>query len=73
MDDSQNPADTSSDDIVEALLELLRRFESGEIQQAVLQVAHKDGTRQDLALGFDTEEERDAAIAKLRRMLGQLH
>lgn len=54
-------------EMIEAILELLRRFESGEISRAVLQVAHRGGTVQDLASRGAGRRHRQAAA------MGQLH
>jgi hypothetical protein len=64
---------TGRDDIVEALEQLIEAFENGTLESAALRVQYADGTWEDIVIGFDTDEERDAVLAKLRGMLVQLH
>lgn len=59
-------------EIVEALMDALRRFEAGEVNQP--RCAFSIGTYlRNIVLGFASEQERDEALAKLRRMLDQPH
>lgn len=59
--------------VVEALLVLRPRFQSGDFMSFALQLAHRGGTNSEAALNFETEQQTDLALATLRRLLGQLH
>lgn len=61
------------DDIVQLLERLIARLQRGEPFKATLRVTHRDGTVQVVDIGYDTEEEKDAAMAKLLKVLGELH
>lgn len=60
------------EDIVTFLEKTIEEVQAGRLQAFTLRVKLKDGTVQDLALGFDTDEERDAALARMLRALGDL-
>lgn len=61
------------DDIIQAIERLIEGFSSGEITSATLRVMDKDGSEQTYQLGYTSEEEKDAAMAKLLKILGELH
>lgn len=65
--------DDDHDDSVAMLEKLIERVSSGEIRQFTLRVKMKDGTVQDLQFGYDTDEDRDAALARLLRLINELH
>jgi hypothetical protein len=60
-------------DTAEFLLDVMERFKSGELTAITLRLKHTDGTVEDLAIGYDTDEERDAALARMLKVLGELH
>ena len=61
------------DDIATVIRKLIAGFESGEIRSATLRVALHDGTTETIQLGYDTDAEKDAALARLLKLLGELH
>jgi uncharacterized protein (UPF0335 family) len=72
-DQPQDPSVQKDADIVELLEDLIERMERGEPVQATLRLKMKDGTVQVLEIGYDSDEERDAAMAKIMKVLGELH
>lgn len=54
--------------LIEAIKEMQRQFESGELSCAALRVCHADGTWEDIVLGGDDDDERAQALAALREM-----
>jgi hypothetical protein len=62
-----------ADDNVALLEKLIAGMKSGQIRQFTLRVRLKDGTVQDLQFGYETDEERDAAMARLLKLINELH
>lgn len=71
MEDNHLPH--PDDDTVTALEKLLEGIMAGRITTATIKLALKDGTTETYHFGYSTDEERDAALAKLLRVLGELH
>jgi hypothetical protein len=74
MTNPAGPVDHDDDDDIVALLErAIAGIKSGQIQRFTLRVKLKDGTVQDLQFGYETEAERDAAMARLLKLINELH
>jgi hypothetical protein len=59
--------------MLERLEEALAKARGGEVTAFAARVQRRDGTWEDIAIGFKSQEDLDAALAALRRRLGQLH
>jgi hypothetical protein len=59
-------------DVPELLEQLLLGLKDGSVRAITLRMKAADGTVLDFAFGYETQEEKDAALAKLLRVLGEL-
>jgi len=66
-------APQTPDEMVAALEELISSFQSGRIRSGRFHVEHPDGTVEEFALGYQSEEEQDAAIVRLLCILGEMY
>jgi VCBS repeat-containing protein len=60
-------------EIVELLEDLIGRLERGEPFQATLRVKHVDGTVEAIEIGYTSDEDAAAAMARILKVLGELH
>ena len=60
-------------DIIQAIQRLIDGFKSGEMHQVAMRIHKADGSWEEILVGFEDDQDRDEAIARLRKLLGQLH
>jgi hypothetical protein len=61
-----------AEDATQVIEDLIQQIESGKLKNFALRYQDREGWH-DLTFGYETEEERAAALCQLRRLLGQLH
>jgi hypothetical protein len=62
-----------NDDSAEVLGKIIAGLESGTLTQFTLRARMADGTVEEIQFGYNSEEERTSAMAKLLRHLNELH
>ncbi len=67
-----NPLPLPDDSAVTAIGKLITGFESEEITAARLPVRYRDGSVEIVEASYDTEEQRQEALARLRAILKDL-
>jgi hypothetical protein len=70
MQDSELGPD---DDMVAMIEQMIAGFQDGSIRSATLRVRLKDGSTETYQIGYETEAEKDQALARLLKLLNELH